>query len=131
MPMTPEFRRLKQKNQYGSRASLIYTVNSKTAWLRDEILSQIIHRASVILSKHGCTYSHSCCPWLLGHYLGGLNTYSLVLSVTEKLAVPALCYTFCCLLGNSSSKVPDPADRDWVIPIFLCPSSPIGVSLLD
>lgn len=49
----------------GFRASLVYTVNSKTAWLQSEILSQIIHGASVVFSKHNCTHSHSCCSRLL------------------------------------------------------------------
>lgn len=53
MPITPEFRRLEQKNQYRFRASMIYTVNSKTTWLQNETLSQKIQRASAVLSKHG------------------------------------------------------------------------------
>lgn len=119
-------------------------MGSEPAWsaarLQSEILSQIIHGASVVLSKHNCTYSHSCCSRLLctrvaepqrSHDLGGLNTSSVVLSITENLAAPALCYTFDCLLRNSSLMVPAPVDMDQVIPIFLCPPSPIGISLLE
>lgn len=136
-------RRLKQKNQYGFRTILVYTANSKVNSRRQsEILSQIIHRASVVLSKHGCTYSHSYCPRLLcttvvepshcnrDHMTWEVSTLTLwPLAQQESLLSLLYAAVFVVHWETPLPMTPAPVDRDHIVPIFLCPSSPIDVSL--